>query len=304
MPEPPNDRTEEQADAPGAGSTPTLAAEHFLELFGLGTADRSVQPTHVSSSGSYDIRKGASGYATIMGSVAGFVIPTVILCFTIPHRQVALHTAQLTLATGLLVLSLLGCLASAFALSALAGEEKLTINLAPAAMYMGAGTILSIVSILGAFEIFAYIFLRPSAPLFAAMTVGGGMTGAIYNALSVVDDYELRHAKRVPDDGKGWFSSREHAITWTWLLAFIGAVPAFVGGVLFWIHAGIVPSTRGASRFAFGGLVLTVTIIVWGAVRTLHPSIGTDKGLGRKEAIGIQAIIGAYVLFLLLLLPS
>jgi hypothetical protein len=171
-------------------------------------------------------------------------------------------------------------------------------------MYMGAGTILSIVSILGAFEVFAYIFLKPSAPLFAAMTVGGGMTGAIYNALSVVDDFELRHAKRVPDDGNGWFKSRAHAVTWTRRLAIIGIVPALGGGIVFWQHAGIVPSTRGASRFAFGGLVLTVTIIVWGVVRSLHPSTGLDKGVGRWEAIGIQAVTGAYVLFLVLLLPS
>jgi hypothetical protein len=164
------------------------------------------------SSGAYDIRKGAAGYAGIMGSVAGFVVPTVILAFTLPHEQTATHRVELTLATGLLVLSLLGCLASAFALAALAGEKKLTMNLPPAAMYMGVGIIFSITAILGAFEVFAHIYLPSSAGLFGAMTVGGGITGAVYNALAVIDDWEIRQSDGLE---KGWFATRRDAQRWS-----------------------------------------------------------------------------------------
>jgi len=82
--------------------------------------------------GAFDIRKGAAGYASILGSVSGFTVPTVILVFTVAHDQTTRYPADFTLLVGLLVLSLFGCLASAFAFSAIAGEEYLTPNL-PAA---------------------------------------------------------------------------------------------------------------------------------------------------------------------------
>ncbi len=84
---------------------------------------------HEQSVGAYDIRKGAAGYAGIMGSVAGFVVPTVILAFTLPRQQIASHQADLTLATGLLVVSLLGCSrgASWFAGLALVGAIAVVI---------------------------------------------------------------------------------------------------------------------------------------------------------------------------------
>jgi hypothetical protein len=147
---------------------------------------------HEQSAGAYDIRKGAAGYAGIMGSVAGFVVPTVILAFTLPRRQIASHQVDLTLATGLLVVSLLGCLVSAFALAGLAGEKKLTMNLPPYAMYIGVGVVCSATP----FSLHAGI--RPSirgASWFAGLALVGTIAVVILGILRTV------HPARGPDKG-------------------------------------------------------------------------------------------------------
>jgi hypothetical protein len=255
-----------------------------------------------TSTGYYDVRRGAAGYAAIMGSVAGFAVPTVILAFTVGNKQVAHHQVELTLATGLLVLSLLGCLASAFAFSALAGERELTVNLTPAAMYMGVCVILSITAILGAFETFAHIYLPTSTDLFAAMTAGAGITGAVYNAMSVVDVAEIKQASLAASSQ--WFTTRRVAQRWVVLLALIGSAPAAAGAIIFWSRGGIQPSTRLVSWFAGIGLFIAVSMAVLGMFRSLHPARGQDVSARPREAVFVQLVTGAFVGVLMALLPA
>jgi hypothetical protein len=281
-----------------------MLAPSYFPFAGLGLV--SSQPddsplVQQASTGAYDIRKGAAGYAGIMGSIAGFVVPTVILAFTLPHQLAASHKPELTLATGLLVLSLLGCLASAFALAAISGEKELTMNLPPAAMYVGVGAIFAITAILGAFEIFAHIYLPSSASLFAAMTVGGGVAGAIYNGMSVIDDWEIRHSERREP---GWFTSRRDAQRWTLWLSLISIIPQAGGAVIYALNAGVHLSTRLASWFAGIGLAITLGVVIIGMIRTIHPNAGPDIGVQRTEAIVLQLTIGLFVLALLIFLPS
>ncbi len=254
--------------------------------------------------GSYDIRKGASGYAQIMGAMGSLVVPAVILVFTVAHEQAKSHPVQLVLVTGLLVLGLIGCLAGAFAFAALAGENELTTNLPAAGMHMGVGVILGIISILGAFEVLAYIYLPSSRVLFGAIAAGGGLTGIIYNSLSVVDDWEIRLNKTDRLGRSQWFKSRSHAHAWAMRLATVGSAPVIVGFALFCTHSGIKPSSTTASVFVGTGIVLTMSSIIWGTLRTLHASDGQDKGIQRNEAILTQLVTGAYIFALLIFLPN
>jgi hypothetical protein len=261
-----------------------------------------VQPP-TASLGSYDIRKGAAGYASIMGSVGGFAVPTVILVFTVAHEQATRHPAEFTLLVGLLVLSLLGCLASAFAFAAISGEEVLTANLPPAAMYIGVGVILSIMSVIAAFEILAHIYLKTATGFFAVIVAGGGVTGAIYNALSVIDEWEIRVNRTTELGDSAWFTSRHHAHVWAGWLSVIGCAPILLGLVLFWNHTGIALTTYSAQILGGAGIFLTLATIIFGAVRTVHPSNKLDKGIRRAEAIIIQCATGLSLLALMLFLP-
>ncbi|HEY4812511.1 MAG TPA: hypothetical protein VIH71_15795 [Solirubrobacteraceae bacterium] len=261
-------------------------------------------PTPKVNRGAYDIRKGAAGYASIMGSVSGFTVPTVILVFTVAHQQAKSHPADFTLIVGLLVLSLLGCLASAFAFSAISGEEYLTPNLPAATMYVGVGVVVSIVSIIASFEILAHIYLKTATGFFAAITAGGGLTGAIFNGLSVVDDWEMRINR--PELGSSdWLVSRRHAHAWAARLCGIGCFPVLLGLALYWDHIGIRLTATTAQAFGGAGIFLTTASIICGTLRTLHASSETiDKGVTRAEAIALQSILGISLLTLMLVLPS
>lgn len=256
------------------------------------------------SRGAYDIRKGAAGYASIMGSVSGFTVPTVILVFTVANQQAAVHPAEFTLVVGLLVLSLFGCLASAFAFSAISGEEHLTPNLPAATMYVGVGVVFSVVSIVAAFEILAHIYLKTATGFFAAITAGGGLTGAIYIGLSVVDDWEMRINR--PELGKSeWLASRRHAHAWAGRLCTLGCLPVLLGLVLHWEHIGISLTASTAQAFGGAGIFLATASIICGTFRTLHTADGTtDKGVTQIEAITLQSVLGCSLLMLMLVLPS
>jgi hypothetical protein len=261
-------------------------------------------PLPSESLGSYDIRKGSAGYASIMGSIGGFTVPTVILVFTVAHEEATRHPAEFTLLVGLLVLSLLGCLASAFAFSAISGEEHLTANLPPAGMYVGVGVILSIMSVVAAFEILAHIYLATATGFFVAITAGGGITGAIYNAFTVIDDWEMRVGRESIHGESEWLKSRHHAHAWAGWLSIIGCAPILLGLILHWKNVDIPLTTSSAQFLGGAGIFLTMVTIILGTIRTLHPSGKPDRGIRRVEAISLQCVTGLSLFALILSLPK
>jgi hypothetical protein len=238
-----------------------------------------------------------------MGAVGSLVVPAVILVFTVAHEQAKTHPVQLALVTGLLVLGLIGSLVSAAAFAALAGEKHLTANLPPAAMLMGVAAILGIIAILAAFETLADIYLPSSRVLFAGIVAGGGVIGAIFTSLSVVDDWEIRLSEP-GRHGPSRFRSRRHAHSWAAVLSLVGTSPIVVGFIIFCAHGGIEPSSAGANVFVGIGIVIAFLAVLWGTKRTLHPDSGHDDGVLLREAIAAECAIGGYLLVLLLLLPS
>jgi protein-S-isoprenylcysteine O-methyltransferase Ste14 len=251
----------------------------------------------------YDIRKGAAGYATIMGSISALTLPTVIVLFTVAHAEASKNTGAFTLLVGFLVLSLLGCLTSAFAFSAIAGEEHLTPNLPAATMYIGVGVVISITAIIASFSVLAHIYLSTATDLFVLVTAGAGATGAIYNGLSVIDDWEMR-LNRPWLGPPSWLRSRADARAWGARLSVIGALPSLIGLALHWCGVRIPITDLSAKIIDGSGIFLTTVVIVGGTIRTLHSDHGQDKGISTREAIGLQAILGVSLLAMLLVLPE
>lgn len=108
----------------------------------------------------YDLRRGASAYAPIIGAISGFVVPAVVLIFEIASSSDSTaHSAALGRSSALLVLGLIACLLSAFALAAIGAEGRLTANLTAATLYAGAATVIGVVAIIAAFEVLSEAFL-------------------------------------------------------------------------------------------------------------------------------------------------
>jgi hypothetical protein len=239
-----------------------------------------------------------------MGSVGGFAVPTVILVFTVAHEQAIHYEADFTLLVGLLVLSLLGCVTSGFAFAAIAGEDTLTTNLPPAAMYVGVAVILSITSVVASFEILAHIYLSAATNFFAFITAAGGITGAVFNAFGVIDDWEMRQIETYKLGPSDWFDDRKHAHIWALWLGLLGSVPIAVGLVLFLGGWGFALTPTAAQIAAGLGITVTFVAVILGALRTVHPHGKMDRGCDKREAIALQCVTGLSVAALLLVLPT
>jgi len=238
-----------------------------------------------------------------MGSIAGFVVPSVLVVFSVTHQEEARHKMELTFATGLLVLSLLGCLASAFAFAAIAGEKKLTANLPAAAMLVGIGTIVSVASILGAFVCFAHIYISTAVGFFLAITAGGGITGGIFNAFAVVDDWEIRRSEEMPLSR--WLVSRKKATEYATAFAILSTIPMALGLGLALLGLHVTLSTREVTWFIAAGIVIVIVAIIGGVIRTIHPTTGEhDKGVEPVEVWVAQLVTGLYVGAMLIFLPQ
>lgn len=106
--------------------------------------------------GYYDSRAGASAYAPLVGTFGALAVTAIVVLFS---TSKALSPTQLALATGLLAVGVFGSLAGSFGLAAIGAEQDPTANLPPAIMYVAVPVTTSVVSILGAFEVLAKVYI-------------------------------------------------------------------------------------------------------------------------------------------------
>jgi hypothetical protein len=245
----------------------------------------------------YDIRKTVQTTGPIVGSVGGFVVTAVVLILTIApstHRDQAL----IGLASGLLALALIGCLAGAFALGSLAGEGRLTVNLSTAASYMSVGPTIAIVAILAAFQVLSSMYLPHSKYLFTMMVALIGAAASVFNCTGPLEEWDIRtnpHDNNVLPQPSTWITSRQGARRWSNRLAIAGALPVVVGFILYSANVTVALSTAGVTIFVGVGMVIIVLSSLKGLIRCLHPDDGRDRGTELWEALTIQTLTGAYI---------
>src|SRR6185312_16060264 len=99
-------------------------------------------------------------------------VPAITVLFTTSKGG---NETLITLAAGLLVVAMLGSLTGSVALAAVGAEEDETANLPAAVMFIAVPVVISMVSVLAAFEILAKIYLPESKTLFAVITGVGGV---------------------------------------------------------------------------------------------------------------------------------
>lgn len=244
----------------------------------------------------YDLRQTVRITAPIIGGIGGFVVTAIVLVLqTTPNRPDS--GVSITLAAGLLALSLSGCLAGAFSLASLAGERRQTVNLHAAAMYMAAGPTIAIVAILAAFHVLATLYIQDASHLFAMMAAMIGMAGSVYNGTSVVDEWDIAPGR------SRWVRSRAEARAWLKVLVVLGAVPVFLGALMFLFGLTVPISRNVVTWHVVVGMAIAVGGGVMGLLRSLHPDDDEDHGLGKWEAIGLQLVMGIYIGSILVFLP-
>lgn len=247
-----------------------------------------------------DPSKAAGAVASILGTVAGFVVTAVVLLITIlttsakeflPRPQVLEYSA------GLLTLSLLGCLLGAFAFAALSGEEKPTTNHQAAGVWSGAGAAVSIVSGIAAFEVLSYQYLPGSKTLFAIVcaVAGAVITGLI--SLALVN--ARREAEPEPTPPVQRRSNLE-----LWLSGWpFGFVLIFLGLLYFFVRSSQgTPSGGGIEAILFTGIGLVCVAPAFASVRALRRA-PDELSLGQWEMRIAQVLAGGYLGVIVALLP-
>lgn len=250
----------------------------------------------------YDLRRGAAGYAPIVGTIAGFVVTGVVLVFTIVSHskpgQPVPHAALLGRSSALLVLGLIGCLLSAFALAAIGAERKLTPNLTAATLYVGICTAIGIVAILGAFEVLAAIYLPGIRDLFAWVTGGVAIGGSVLVSLVLGDAWTTPGLPR-----KHWLYGQARSAFWASIAAGTGMVLLGAAIALYFDHVRVGTSDESLHVVIGAGIFLVFVFGVGSMFRTMHSQSGQGRAIRRSEALVALGVMNAYLAVFLLLMP-
>lgn len=256
--------------------------------------------------GRYDVRKGAAGYAPIIGTFGALAVPAIIVLFTVPSAQTAHKAPYIALAGGLLIVGMIGSLTGAIGMAGIGAEDDATANLPPATMFMGVPVLVSLVAILAAFEVLAAIYLPDSKTLFAVITGFGGLAGVFFIALTIGDSWHSGPTDRYDRDlwlrGQ-WIKGHADAYRWANIFAATSSGPAVLGIILRLCGVDVAPSTPVVDWIVGSGFALAMAGTFLGVLRTAHPSDGDQKGLRKWEACATTVVPSFYILALMIFLP-
>lgn len=293
--------------APKAPFLETRSA-HLLTLLLLAMPNATYGTTpHGPLEGQYDVRRGASAYAPIVGSFGALAVTAVVVVFTVPSDE---NRTSIALATGLLAVGFFGSMLGAFGLAAVGAERDPTANLAAGVTYLSIPVVVSIVSVLGAFEVLASIYVSESAGLFCAITGAGGAFGILMSAFAIADCTGLHPTTmfRAEFDrwlARQWITTRQEAIRTSDVVAATCLAPLVVGFVLRFAFGVEVSLGHNGVNWLIGlGIGLCLAGSIAGLRRTTHPASGNEQVALRWWEAWLPCIaISGYTLGLLLTLP-
>lgn len=256
-----------------------------------------------SNEGHYDIRKGASAYAPIIGAFGALAVPAITVLFTTSKPG---DSTLVTLAAGLLVVAMLGSLTGSVALAAIGAEQDETANLPAAVMYIAVPVVVSIVAVLAAFEVLAAIYLPASKTLFAVMTGVGGLAGAYFTSFAVGDSWltgPSDPATKAQWQPTQWIESQEDSYHKAQRVAGVSAIPAVAGIVLrlCGVESSLTPT--GVNWLVGVGLAVAMAGIFLGVQRSAHPINGPQQGLRAFEAYSTASAVSLFSLAVMIFLP-
>lgn len=255
--------------------------------------------------GHYDIRKGAAAYAPIIGAFGALAVPAITVLFTTSKSG---HETLITLAAGLLVVAMLGSLASSIALAAVGAEQDETANLPAAVMFIAVSVVISMISVLAAFEVLAAIYLPASKTLFAVMTGVGGLIGAYFTSFAVGDCWRAGPSDQAAkaawiNTNEPWIQTQEQGYREAMRLAGISSLPAAAGIILRLFEVKLTPTPANVNALISVGLAVAILGTFWGVQRTAHAIDENQKALRWQEAYATSCTASMFTLAVLVFLP-
>ncbi|MEO6501752.1 MAG: hypothetical protein ABIQ09_07550 [Jatrophihabitantaceae bacterium] len=256
--------------------------------------------------GLYDARVGATVYSPIVGAFGALAVTAIAVVFTASDNA---PSALVAFATGLLAAGVFGSLVGSFGLAAIGAERHPTANIAPAIMFVAVPVALSIIAILGAFEVLAKIYVPESTRLFVLVTGAGGIYAVILTATVIGDATGLHPSTLTASEfdvwrGRQWLQNRAMSYTAANKVIAVTIVPPILGMMLRLFDIKFSITHTGVTWIVGTAIALSLLGAVMGADRTKHPLLGNDQVSMRKwEAWVTTAAISLWTLGLLLFLP-
>lgn len=260
----------------------------------------------VSVQGRYDLRQGAGGYAPIVGALGALAVPGIVVLFTVSPKPAPHEALLITLAAGLLIVSVIGSLIGSVSLAGIAAEQELTANIPAAIMQVAVPVVISIIDTLAAFEVLSAIYLPNSKTLFALIAGAGGACGVFFTSFSVGDSWHA--GPKDPSDRtryirKPWIETHEQAYKNSTKVTLVSLAPIILGMFLRGFQVIAPISSLGVNCTVWAGLILSIAGAFVGNMRMAHPPTGIQIPLQPWEAYGTTLVLGVYVLMLMILLP-
>ena len=257
--------------------------------------------------GHYDVRLGAASYAPIVGAFGGLSVTAIVVVFTVPASRSTHGGLYLILATGLLVVGMLGSLLGAIGLAAIGAERVPTANLAGSVMYIGVPVAVSLAAMLGAFEVLAALYLPAATQLFALIVAAGGTFGVVFVAFAIADSVSLgpadeqEHATWLA--AKRWLKDRDEANRWSTIVAVAGISPILVSTILRFAGVSARPTSLETNVLVVIGIGLTMVGTLASLMRSSHRSDHKQVELRKAEAFATTQAVGIFVALLMIFLP-
>ncbi|WOX16019.1 hypothetical protein [Streptomyces sp. N50] len=261
---------------------------------------------HDPAEGYYDARRGAAGYAPIVGTFGALAVPAVVVVF-VNLTDLQRHSPAAAFAAGLLVVTVIGSIIGAISMAAIGGESSLTPNLTSAVMFAAVPVVIALVDVVAAFELLASLALPDAQLLLQLITGISGALGVFFTALALGDSWATHpiHSPNYDEwKKKEWIGSQEDADNAALWVAGLGVLPVLTGTalrVLAGLH--VTANVTTANVIILSGLALTVAATVASALRTRHPKMASSRGPRWQEAYVTTLATSTYAAILVIFLP-
>lgn len=265
----------------------------------------------MAKKGYYDISIGMRGYSPILGSLGALVVPAIIFIFTGLQRPSVLASAtryehSISLAVGLLIVAMIGCLVAAMGFAALGAEKVITPNVPAGVIFFGLPASISIVNILGSFAVLAAIYMPGSSDIFLVTVGAGGLVSVLYSSFGIIDSWQDGPDwSGIEASPPWWNGSTKNALNWaTWTASVSGSL-VLVGTIVRLTVKPYLTNGLYVNSTLIAGLLLVLFGTIYGYFRVLHPTDDNkdEHPLRATEAFGVMLLLTFYILLVVLFLP-
>lgn len=256
--------------------------------------------------GHYDPRKAAANYAPIVASFGALAVTAIVVVFSSSTEGTS---EQLAAATGLLAIAVLASFLGAFGLASIGAEDRPGVNQPAVILFHSVPVAISFISILGAFQPLAEIYIPDSTLLFSHITAAGGTAATIFMAFIVGDSYNVHPAGLQPEQisqwrATQWLKTRKAATGHAWTFT-VAAVLIIGYSILLRNTEGHIGPQLGFIRVSLNAALIVT--LAGSALGLLKSRAGNQpekqRGLRAWEAIATITAVGFYTASVIVALP-